>query len=831
VRALGLAAVLATLGLIPGATAQSSRGAIPDLEQAHRALLEGEYAQVVDWASGLDPQSPDVAAIHGEALIAIGQYTEAESVLRAGAGGAPASEAALQYGLLMQMLGRGNATAVLRRVAASRGSDGPSLAREGRALRALGLMQDANAAYRDAVAIASEDPAVHTGWGELFLDTHNRAEALTSFRAALEAHPEYAPALLGVALALAEDDPPQAIAAATKALEVNEALVRAHLFLAEQSVDAGRRDEARESIHAALEINPSSLEAHSLLAGLAYIEDNQAEFDLEVAKVLAIAPNHGEVFRVAGELAARNYRFDEAAALVRRAIELDPGNPKALADLGVHLLRTGDEPGARQALDEAFEIDGFNVVTFNLLQMMDTLEGFVTVERDGIVLRMHPEEAPVLQERALSLAQEALATLEARYDFDVPPPVLIEVFPKHDDFAVRNVGLPGMIGALGACFGRVVTMDSPRARPPGEFQWEATLWHELAHVVTLQMSKQRLPRWLSEGISVYEETLERSEWGRGMDVDFAVMLGRGETLDLVDLESAFRDPRTISLAYFQASLLVEHLVETYGDEGLHRLLRTYGKGLDSDEALRSALDTSFAELQEGFDDKIEARFGALRRAVDLGNDDILALPLEVVRAAAEKNPGVYPYQMRLGAMLREAGRLDEALEAFERAAELVPMARGSESANAQIAQIALERDDHLRAIEALERLLDADFDNVEAARTLTSVLREQGVTDPDRLAPVYSRIVAIDPFDASAHAELGRLSLALDDAATASREFRAVLALDPVDRAAAHADLAESYLQGGRREEARKETLAALEIAPGYERAQDLLLELVGAGK
>ena len=93
-------------------------------------------------------------------------------------------------------------------------------------------------------------------------------------------------------------------------------------------------------------------------------------------------------------------------------------------------------------------------------------------------------------------------------------PILIEIFPKHDDFAVRNVGLPGMIGALGACFGRVVTMDSPQARPPGEFQWEATLWHELAHVITLQMSNQRVPRWLTEGISVYEEKRARPEWGR-----------------------------------------------------------------------------------------------------------------------------------------------------------------------------------------------------------------------------------------------------------------------------------------------------------------------------
>ena len=65
---------------------------------------------------------------------------------------------------------------------------------------------------------------------------------------------------------------------------------------------------------------------------------------------------------------------------------------------------------------------------------------------------------------------------------------------KHDDFAVRTAGLPGLIGALGVCFGRVVTMDSPHARP-GDFQWEATLWHELTHVITLQMSNSRVPRW------------------------------------------------------------------------------------------------------------------------------------------------------------------------------------------------------------------------------------------------------------------------------------------------------------------------------------------------
>ena len=73
---------------------------------------------------------------------------------------------------------------------------------------------------------------------------------------------------------------------------------------------------------------------------------------------------------------------------------------------------------------------------------------------------------------------------------------------------------------------------------------------------------------------------------------------------------------------------------------------------------------------------------------------------------------------------------------------------------------------------------------------------------------------------------LGRLAMERNEPEVASREFRAVLALNPVDRAAAITDLAESYLKSGKRAEARKETLAALEIAPSYERAQSLLLDL-----
>src|SRR6185369_4512562 len=167
----------------------------------------------------------------------------------------------------------------------------------------------------------------------------------------------------------------------------------------------------------ALAVNPSSLEAHALRAGLAYIDDKPQEFEAEVAKTLAIAPNYGEVYRVAGELASHNYRFDEAVELTRRGLALNGGNAHALGDLGMHLLRTGDEPGARVALEASFKADPFNSLTENLLRMMDTLDKFVTVREGDIVMRLHKDEAPVLQEYAMAMARQALSTQSARYEF------------------------------------------------------------------------------------------------------------------------------------------------------------------------------------------------------------------------------------------------------------------------------------------------------------------------------------------------------------------------------------------------------------------------------
>ena len=820
------ACVLLSLSVLPGGSQTRTAPAATPVQAAIRALNQGRFEQVETLLKGVS--DPQAIVVRARADIARGRYAEAEKALTPVASESPSSEAALELGLLQMRLGRRqDGTKTLEGVL-TRGRD-PSTAadylRLGLAARALGQFEDANGYLREAAALAPDDVMMNTAWGELFLEKYNKQDATKSFQAALRVDDEWVPARIGLARTVLDENPPMSRSLVERVLKTNPNFVPAHLLLAELALDDAKRDEARAAIQKALQINPASLEARALSGAIDFLEGRTAEFMAAATEVLKINPVYGEVYRVAGDHAARNYRFDEAAELTRRSLSVDREQPRAWAELGMHLLRTGDEPAARRALETAFKADPYDVVTYNLLSLLDTLDKFETIREGDLVVRLHPDEVAVMREYVLPLAKQALDTLSKRYEFRPRGPILVEMFPRHDDFAVRNVGLPGMIGALGACFGRVVTLDSPKARPPGQFNWGATLWHEMAHVITLQMSNQRVPRWLTEGISVWEEKRARPEWGREMEMSFAQALEQGKILTLKDLNAGFSDPRTINLAYYEASLLVDHLVATYGEPALRRQLRAYGQGMDTDAALKDAYSVTMDQLQTSFDQYLERGFGRLRRALKPPKLPAQGATTDQLKSLAEAEPESYTLQMMLAQALHKDGDALGAIRALERAAALVPSATGPESPHAIIAAISLERKDTPRAIQALDALVKVDHTDLESARKLAALVMPLG--DVARAGAAYERVVAIDPFDAVAQSSLGRLAMQRRDAPAAIRSFKVVLAAGPVDRAAAHLDLAEAYVMTRQLAEAKRETLYALEIAPSFERAQELLLKIV----
>lgn len=828
--ALAVVAVLATTFSSSAAQSGAARSAAQARAALEQAFLAGKYEDV-DRLAAASPGDDAAALWQARALIARGEYARAEELLNPTVARNPGSDHTLELGLLQLYLGRrseGRRTLQLMLMAEVQTPTARDYARAARASRALGRFDEANSYFREAIALAPDDAVIDTQWGELFLEKHNNADAARSFQSALKNQPDYGPAHLGMAWATLDQNPPAAERFARRALELNPADVGAHLFLAELATFEDQKDDARAAIAKALAVNPRSLEALALKAALAFVDGHEAEYKDAITTALATNPLYGEAYRVVGEVAARYYRFEEAAQEVRRAIALDRENARAHADLGLHLMRTGDERNARRALETAFRGDPYDVITFNMLELLDQLETFETVTDGELQIKLHPAEVGVMREYVPALAREAIDALSARWNFTPRGPILIEMFPRHDDFAVRNVGLMGMIGALGACFGQVVTMDSPKARPPGDFNWGATLWHELAHVITLQLSNQRIPRWLTEGISVFEEKRARPEWGREMEVPFARALDAGEVLKLDDLNAGFQNPRTISLAYYEASLLVEHIVERYGEPALRALVVSFADGIDTPQAIERVLKVDMAALQASFDAFLDGRFQGLRRALKAPEGFAPDQPADRLKAAAAEHPDSYPVQMALGRALRATDPA-AAIAAFERAIALAPMITGPESAYMQIVEVATAAGDRARAARALEAMTQHDHTALDAARQSAAMVEAEN--DPARLRTALQRVVAIDPFDAPSHTTLGRLALASGQAAEAVRNFRVALAAGPIDRASAHADLAEGLLQAGDRAEAKRQALAALQIAPTYERAQELLLKLVDGAR
>jgi tetratricopeptide (TPR) repeat protein len=752
-----------------------------------------------------------------------GKLEEARTKLAPHAQAAPLGDAALELGLLELRTGRvSEGRRRLDQIASVRTFNGPDdyfrLARAARGVREFLL---ANDAYQRIDAVPRPD--VQAEWGDMFLERHQPGDAVTNYRKALEFDEGWVPAWIGIGRALADESPDDAKAALAEAKKLAPSHPDIYLVEAEQLLDAEDAEAATAALDTVARLRPGSVEEAALRVAIAYEDSGLAGVAATIGRVAEINPNSALGYRRAGEQAAREYRFDDAAVLAREAVAIDPNDPAAQFDLGLYLLRTGDEVAARQALDISWELDKSAPVTKNLLDLLDHLATFVEVPHGPFVFRFSPEEAEVLKAYALPLADEAYGEFVKRYGFEPNGPILVEVFPTHDDFAVRTLGLPGLVGALGACFGRVVTMDSPRARPPGDFSWQATLWHELAHVFTLQLSDYRVPRWLTEGVSTYEEHRKQPAWGRELTLEYARAFGAGQHFGVKKLPEAFKHPQSLSMAYFEASLVVEHLVSQNGDAGLRTLLQAYADGATDTEAFAKAFGRSVDDVDASFNAFITERYGALASAMALPKErDIEVTELDRLKARADSNPDNFVSQLAYGQALVRADRLAEAKAPLERAAALAPQASGASSPRALLAQIFESEGDKVRARQEWRALLQHDHTNVEGARRLAALSAEAGAEEDENYA---LRLVAdLDPFDAGIHGRLGRRLMANGDHEGALIEFQAALALGPTNPAEAHVDVAEAFLKLGRRDEARREVLAALQQAPTYARAQDLLL-------
>ena len=490
------------------------------------------------------------------------------------------------------------------------------------------------------------------------------------------------------------------------------------------------------------------------------------------------------------------------------------------------------------------------------LDLVDTFVQYRTIQSEHFEFHIHESEAELLAPYMVELAEEAWAVLVERYRFEPPTPIRVEVYPSHADFSVRTVGLAGL-GALGVCFGPVLALDSPSARQVGHFNWGSTLWHELAHTFTLLVTDAKIPRWLTEGLSVFEERRARPGWGDDVQVPFITSLRDGELLGIGELNDGFMRPRfpiQIGLSYYQASLICDWIEENYGFEAILVMLAGYREGKSTEEVFQEALGLSLESFDERFFGYLRERFGTAMAALgdapgpggEAAEDEDgsgeggpsraprrnlfagQAPDLSALEEAAKENPDDFRIQMTYGNALFAEERYTEAEAPLLRGRDLFPEFVGPGNAYTLLAAIyrELERDDE--AMEALESLLQHNETAWDEHLALADLLAEAGRSEEE--SGILERTLYISPFDVDVHRRLAESASAGGRFDVAVRERAALVALDPPDRADALYRLALAERDAGRTEQARRTVLRALEVAPGYDPAQELLLDLVGKG-
>ncbi len=469
------------------------------------------------------------------------------------------------------------------------------------------------------------------------------------------------------------------------------------------------------------------------------------------------------------------------------------------------------------------------MVAYNLTTLHDRIAGFRTLEGDGFLVRMDPKEAELYGRRVLDLLGRARKTLSERYGAEPPAPVIVEIFPQRREFAVRTFGLPGADGLLGVCFGRVITANSPASQGTHPANWEAVLWHEFCHVVTLSKTRNKMPRWLSEGISVYEEERADPAWATTMTPKFRAIILGPELTPLSQLSAAFLNAKTslhLQFAYYESALAVAFLVERAGLTSVKEVLDDLGAGVPINEALPRRTKMSLKELDERFLQYARERANRVAAGATWEEPE---LPGDANSAAlatwVEKHPRSFHGWRRLAARLVEEGKQERARAAIETLRGLYPDYVGPENAYMLLAVLSRKQSDPAAERKALEELVARDGSASSAYLRLLEL--EEAASDWRGLTRDASRLLAINPLIAAPYRRLGRASEQLDQIDEALSAYRAVALLDESDPAGIHYRLARLLQREGKRDEARREVLKSLEEAPRYLEAHRLLLELV----
>lgn len=702
------------------------------LLKARTELKTGKYAEAektAKTAAGLGKDAKiEAAPLRALALAAQGKTADAIAAVKDVEGEDKAHRARLVLGELLIRSGkRGDAIPVLRKITTAynddeiKDTDPEGLSIVGRAAQLLRSPKDANTAYNKAERVGAKKMVEPLLWRtELFLDKYNPGSAGETVKDALKVAPKDPDVRVMFARVKLENgmDFGGARAEINQALEVNPNHAGAYFVragLALRDMDIAEADAAAD---AGLKTNPNDLELLSMKAAIRFLADDPTGFEAAKNKVFALNPEFSTLYQIVAEYAEWEHRYEDIVKMMLEATKIDKRDSKAWATLGLNYIRSGDDKAGLDALREAWKTDKFNVRVYNTLNLYekDIAAGYVDVDGATFKIRYAKDEKAILERYVPKMLDEAWKSMVSRYGFTPKTPVAIELYADPEHFSVRTSGLPN-VGIQGVCFGQTLAALSPAAAP---FNWGNVLWHELGHVFAIQMSKNHVPRWYTEGLSEYETIIRRPEWQREEDPALYAALKDGRIPAVDGFNRAFThvdSAEDITMAYFAASQIIVFMAEKYGFPKVVSMMPRWAAGKRTPDVVRESLGISSDELDKQYRAWLKPRLSRYEKQFV---PDRHIPPLDDARKAVKADPKNAKKLFQLARALGADGQETEAEAMFQEALRADPK---QPDANFELVRRAMRKKDMKGAQKQLEKMI-ADGNDGYPIRMMLADLAE-----------------------------------------------------------------------------------------------------------
>lgn len=283
------------------------------------------------------------------------------------------------------------------------------------------------------------------------------------------------------------------------------------------------------------------------------------------------------------------WRVEEAQELLPDLLR-DHGESAEVLDLSAMLAYyQGDYPKALETLGKALAIDSNSeqrhALNLLLQQTHDTTRDFKRFESDHFVLYLDEPRDGLLTKPALAALEKAHEEVGRELGYWPRSKVRIEIAPDVSAFnAISTLSLRDIeeTGAIGLCKFNKVMIISPRVLAHG-YRWLDSLTHEYIHFAIVNLTRNKAPIWLHEGIARYYETLWRNPLQRSKP-DYLTpanetLLARATAsqkfIGFKEMEPSLirlETPEQVQLAYAEAASAVDYVRQAKGSTGVRDVL-------------------------------------------------------------------------------------------------------------------------------------------------------------------------------------------------------------------------------------------------------------------